>query len=152
MTKILSTEYLITILPDDLKKSVIDIADDCLYIPTQDVLKFAKFLRNDSRLQLESIISLTGVDYIEYFEIVYHIRSMIRNSSMIFATRIFDRSSPKLSSVVSVWRGAELQEREVFDLMGIEFANHPQMSRILLWEGFNGHPLRKDFEYIDLTD
>ena len=50
-----------------------------------------------------------------------------------------------MSSVFSVWKGADLQEREVWDLMGIRFDGHPNMKRVMLWEGFDGHPLRKDF-------
>ena len=52
---------------------------------------------------------------------------------------------PSVISITSVWRGAELQEREIYDLMGIYFDNHPNMKRLLLWENFDGHPLRKDF-------
>ena len=152
MSTILSSEDLLTILPDDLKQSIQDTNFDSICVVPSQVLEFGKFFRNDSRLQMETIISLTCVDYIEFFEIVYHLRSMKRNTSMMFSTKIFDRSAPNLPSVYSVWRGADFQEREVFDLMGIKFINHPNMSRILLWEGFNGHPLRKDFEYIDLTD
>lgn len=152
MSTILSSEDLLSILPDDLKQSIEDTNFDSICVVPSQVLEFGKFFRNDSRLQMETIISLTCVDYIEFFEIVYHLRSMKRNTSMMFSTKIFDRSAPNLPSVYSVWRGADLQEREVFDLMGIKFINHPNMSRILLWEGFNGHPLRKDFEYVDLTD
>ena len=151
MSSILSSEYLLSILPIDLKQHINHTDTDSIYVATSEILEFAKFFRNDQMLQMETITSLTCVDYIEYFEIVYHLRSMKRNSTMVFRTRIFNRSNPKLSSVSSVWRGADLQEREVFDLMGIEFSNHPNLSRILLWEGFDGHPLRKDFEYIDLT-
>ena len=55
------------------------------------------------------------------------------------------RTEPSVISITSVWRGAELQEREIYDLMGIYFDNHPNMKRLLLWENFDGHPLRKDF-------
>ena len=55
------------------------------------------------------------------------------------------RIDPKVKSVISVWRGAELQEREIYDLMGIMYEGHPNMKRLLLWENFEGHPLRKDF-------
>jgi len=151
MSSILFSEYLLSILPNDLKQHITHVDTDSLYVATSKIFLFAEFFRNNQMLQMETITSLTAVDYIEYFEIVYHLRSMKRNTWMVFRTRIFDRSNPKLPSVSSVWRGADLQEREVFDLMGIEFSNHPNLSRILLWEGFNGHPLRKDFEYIDLT-
>ena len=59
--------------------------------------------------------------------------------------RLYGREEPELPSVISVWRGADLQEREVWDLMGIRFEGHPNMKRIMLWERFPGHPHRKDF-------
>ncbi len=67
------------------------------------------------------------------------------NHSAILKTRCHTRDEPKVPSVVEVWRGADLQEREVWDLMGVHFEGHPNMKRILLWEEFPGHPLRKDF-------
>jgi NADH:ubiquinone oxidoreductase subunit C len=55
------------------------------------------------------------------------------------------REGAEVSSLVELWRGADFQEREVYDLMGIRFSGHPNLKRILLWEGFEGHPLRKDY-------
>ena len=70
---------------------------------------------------------------------------MRRNERAVVKTKCYDREEPTLPSVVSVWRGADLQEREIWDLMGVRFEGHPNMKRILLWEDFPGHPLRKDF-------
>ena len=81
----------------------------------------------------------------EYFEIVYHLLSMRRNASVVLKTRCYGRDEPVVPSVVDIWRGAELQEREIWDLMGIRFEGHPNMKRVLLWEEFPGHPLRKDY-------
>ena len=67
------------------------------------------------------------------------------NRSLILKTNLYDRETPSIQSVVEVWKGAELQEREIWDLMGIAFSGHPNMKRIMLWEGFDGHPLRKDY-------
>ena len=85
------------------------------------------------------------MDYVDHFELVYHLLSMRRNQSAIIKTRRFGRAEPVMASLVDVWKGAELQEREVWDLMGIRFEGHPNMKRILLWEEFPGHPLRKDY-------
>ena len=85
------------------------------------------------------------MDYIEYFELVYHLDSMIYNTSIVIKTKIYGRNNLSVKSLTSLWKGAELQEREIWDLMGIYFDGHPNMKRILLWEGFKGHPLRKDF-------
>ena len=88
---------------------------------------------------------MSAVDYIEYFELVYHLLSMRKNHSAVIKTRVFDREAPSVPSVIDVWRGADLQEREIWDLMGVSFDGHPNMKRVLLWEGFEGHPLRKDY-------
>jgi len=63
----------------------------------------------------------------------------------VVKTRCYDRENPTVSSVVGLWQGADFQEREIYDLLGIKFDGHPNMKRIFLWEGFQGHPLRKDY-------
>ena len=94
----------------------------------------------------EMLIGVTGVDYVGYFEVVYHLLSLSQNRRAIVKVKCGEgRIDPVMPSVLSVWRGAELQEREVYDLMGIRFEGHDDMKRIFLWEGFQGHPHRKDF-------
>ncbi len=83
--------------------------------------------------------------FIDRFELIYHLLSMRRNHRVVLKTLWTGRGDPSMPSVTSVWRGADLQEREVWDLMGIRFEGHPNLKRVLLWEGFEGHPLRKDF-------
>jgi NADH-quinone oxidoreductase subunit C len=85
------------------------------------------------------------VDYYDYFELVYQLTSLENNHSLVVKTRCYGRENLTVPSVVSLWRGADYQEREIFDLIGISFEGHPNMKRIVLWEGFVGHPLRKDF-------
>jgi len=104
-----------------------------------------RFLRDDENLDFQFLNSVSAVDYVEHFELVYHITSLRRNSSCVVKSRLYSRDEPVVQSVVDLWRGAELQEREIYDLMGIMFEGHPNMKRILLWEGFPGYPLRKDF-------
>ena len=105
----------------------------------------ASLLKNARDLDFALLRSVSAVDYVEYFEIVYHLLSLRRNQSAVIKTRCYSRTEPSVPSVVDVWKGAELQEREVWDLMGVHFEGHPNMKRVLLWEGFPGHPLRKDF-------
>jgi len=94
----------------------------------------------------EMLIGVTGVDYIGYFEVVYHLLSLSQNRRAVIKVKCGEgRVDPVVPSVVNIWRGAELQEREVYDLMGIRFDGHDGMKRIFLWEGFEGHPHRKDF-------
>ncbi len=73
--------------------------------------------------------------------------SIIESSqeSLVVKTRCYERDNPTLSSMVSLWRGADFQEREIYDLMGISFDGHPNLKRLFLWQGFKGHPLRKDY-------
>ena len=104
-----------------------------------------RFLKETSDLDFSFLTAITGVDYVEYFELIYHLLSMRRNHSIVLKTRCFGRDEPTVSSLVSLWQGADLQEREIWDLLGIRFEGHPNMKRVLLWEGFPGHPLRKDF-------
>ena len=69
----------------------------------------------------------------------------VRTRPLILKTKVFERDEPTVPSVSDIWKGADLQEREVYDLMGVRFEGHPNLKRIMLWEGFDGHPLRKDF-------
>ena len=104
-----------------------------------------KELKDNPSTEYNYLKSISAVDYIEYFEIVYHLDSLINNSSIVVKSKLYGRSKLSIKSLTSLWKGAELQEREIWDLMGIYFDDHPNMKRILLWEGFEGHPLRKDF-------
>ena len=68
-----------------------------------------------------------------------------KNQSFTLKARVYDRENPSLPSLYPIWQGADFQEREIYDLMGISFEGHPDLRRIFLWEGFPGYPLRKDF-------
>ena len=125
--------------------SAVDSNSTDVWIDPSMLLGLATWLKDTPGLEFESLTSISAVDYIEYFEVVYHLLSMKRNQSLVLKTRVYDRNEATLASVIGVWRGAELQEREIWDLIGIRFAGHPNMKRILLWEDFPGHPLRKDF-------
>lgn len=125
--------------------SVIDITDADVFIDRERVLDVCRFLRDDPDLWFNYLVAVTSVDYIDYFEVVYRLVSIKHNHAAVLKTRAYEREEPTVPSVVEVWKGAELQEREVYDLMGVRFEGHPNMKRIMLWEGFEGHPLRKDF-------
>ena len=114
-------------------------------VAKETMLDVARFVFDDNELAFNYLVSLTSVDYIDYFEVVYRLVSMRHNHSVVIKTRAFEREEPAVPSVVSVWLGADFQEREVYDLMGVRFQGHPNLKRIMLWEGFEGHPLRKDF-------
>lgn len=82
-----------------------------------------------------------------YLEVVYHLYSMeLKHGPVILRLRTENRTDRvQLPSLTPIWRGAEFQEREVYDLYGIVFEGHPDLRRILMWEGFQDHPMRKDY-------
>ena len=113
---------------------------------TPDALvEVCRFLRDDPALAMDQATDVTSVDWLDYFEVVYHLQSISTNQIMTLKCRPPDREDPVIPSVTSVWQGAWLQEMEVYDMMGIRFTGHPNLRRLLLWEGFAGWPLRKDF-------
>ena len=114
-------------------------------VSSKSLYQVAEFLKNTLGLDFDYLNDLTAVDYLDYFEVVYHLTSLKHNHSLVLKTRCYEREKPKVSSVVSLWRAADFQEREVYDLMGITFEGHPNLKRLLLWEGFAGHPLRRDY-------
>ncbi len=117
--------------------------ETAIFIRGESLLEVARFLKES--LDLDYLTSITAVDYIDHFELVYLLTSLENNHSIILKTRCEERENPRVPSVVSLWRGADFQEREIFDLMGITFEGHPNMKRLFLWDGFQGHPLRKDY-------
>ena len=145
MTKSLAGAELARRINEALPDGAIDWNDTDVWVEPDSLKDVAHFLKEDPRLDFAFLIAITAVDYIEFFEVVYHLLSMRKNHSAVIKTRLHGRGEPEVSSVVDVWRGADLQEREIWDLMGIRFAGHPNMKRVMLWEGFPGHPLRKDF-------
>ena len=129
-------------LPD----AVVDASGIDVWIKPDSVSEAMRLLRDDAEFRFELLSSVTAVDYISYFEVVYHLTSLTRNATAVVKSKVgFAREEARIPSVVDIWRGADLQEREVWDLMGIIFDGHPNHKRIMLWEGFPGHPLRKDF-------
>jgi NADH-quinone oxidoreductase subunit C len=120
-------------------------SDGAILVKADSVFKVAEFLRTNPELDLDYLNYLTAVDYYDYFEVVYQLTSIKHNHTVVLKTRCYDRNNPVVPSVVGLWRGADFQEREVYDLMGITFQGHPDLRRIMLWEGFEGHPLRKDY-------
>ena len=81
---------------------------------------------------------------VPWFEIVYHLHSLERNERLRLKCKV-DGANPEIDSVYSVWRGADWYEREIFDLFGVKFRNHPNLIRILMPDAWEGHPLRKDY-------
>ena len=114
-------------------------------VASKSLYQVAEFLKSTPAFDFDYLTNLTSVDYMDYFEVVYHLVSLKHNHSLVLKTRCHDRDKPVVPSVVNLWRSADFQEREVYDLMGIVFEGHPNLKRLLLWEGFVGHPLRRDY-------
>ncbi len=104
-----------------------------------------RYLADDADLDLSYLSNLTAVDRETHFEVVYHLQSLDRNHMLTLKTLADDHDAPRVPSLVACFHGAHLQEREVYDLMGIRFDGHPDLRRMFLWDGFPGFPLRKDF-------
>jgi NADH-quinone oxidoreductase subunit C len=145
MTRELVAEEVAGRIAESLPGVVLEHEANDVWVEPDSILEVAGFLRDDPDLDFAFLTAISAVDYVEYFEMVYHLVSMRRNHRIVVKSRVFGREEPSVPSVTDIWQGADLQEREVWDLMGIRFNGHPNMKRVLLWEGFPGHPLRKDF-------
>ena len=119
---------------------------DSVLVKSDSLLPVAAYLKTGEGLQFDYLNYIAAVDYYSYFEVVYQLTSLEFNRSVIIKTRCYTRDNPTLPSVIGLWQGADFQEREIYDLLGITFTGHPNMKRIFLWEGFPGYPLRKDFD------
>jgi NADH/F420H2 dehydrogenase subunit C len=117
--------------------------DPAILVKAGNLVELAQHLRDEEEYDYCS--SITAVDYPERFEVVYHLYSTKREGRPVILKVRAGREKPEVPSLVSIWPGADWQEREVWDLMGIRFSGHPNLKRVLMWEGFVGHPLRKDF-------
>lgn len=124
--------------------TVIEATEVYAIVPGDRIAEVATFLRDDDMLDCKFLNNLAAVDWLTHFEVVYNLSSMAKNHRLTVKART-NHERPIIQSVSSVWSGANLQEREAYDLMGVLFENHPAMKRIFLWDGFPGHPLRKDF-------
>lgn len=119
-----------------------EFGDAVIGVPHDNVLAAAHEL---SRLGFDRLGMVTAVDRGEWFVLVYRLQSRQLSAAVFMKTKV-RRDNPTVSSVVEVWPAANWQEREVFDLFGIDFEGHPDLRRIMLPNDFEGHPLRRDFD------
>jgi NADH-quinone oxidoreductase subunit C len=144
MTKPLVGQNIAEQIAKHIPLAVVEASDTWVVVRPDLLLQVAQFLKATPGLDFNYLNCVTGVDYLDYLEVVYHLTSMEHNHSIVLKVRC-SREKPEVPSVVSVWRGADLQEREIFDLLGITFVGHPNLKRIFMWEGFKGYPLRRDY-------
>ncbi len=120
-----------------------DILD--LTVPRNNYTDLIQFLKQNDELGLDLLLQLSAIDWKDHFDILVHLLST-RDGHKLFLRCRVDKEDPEIDTISNIFRGAEWHEREVYDLFGIRFRNHPDMRRIFLNKDFPGHPLRKDFE------
>jgi NADH:ubiquinone oxidoreductase subunit C len=114
-------------------------------IDAADWLPLAWQLKAHHLFQFDYLFCVTGVDWKSYFSMVYHLRSTKLGHTIVVKAKIADRLNPEIETVSQIWRTAELNEREAYDLFGIKFKNHPDLRRLFLTDDWEGWPLRKDY-------
>ena len=145
MTVSLSGSEVARQITEHLPETVIEASGEAILVKSKSIFDVAEYLKSSPELDFDYLNYITAVDYYDYFEVVYQLTSIKHNHSLVLKTRCYERDNPVIPSIVRLWRGADLQEREIYDLMGISFEGHPNLKRIVLWSGFEGHPLRKDY-------
>jgi NADH-quinone oxidoreductase subunit C len=124
-------------------------AQPALLVDRDHIFGIGKFFRDDPRFQMDFCSCVTGVDYPKagHIEVVYHLYSVaLKHGPIILkvrAPRMLEQC--RVPSLTPLWRGCEFQEREAFDLYGVKFDGHPDLRRILMWDEFTDHPMRKDY-------
>ena len=116
-----------------------------MIVKSEDLVDTAAKLKGMPELSLDYLFCLTGVDYPEKMQIVYHLESTIHRHVLVMKCDTADRVDPKIDSIREVWQTGKYHEREVYDLMGVHFNNHNDLRRLFLEDGW-GFPLRKDYK------
>jgi NADH-quinone oxidoreductase subunit C len=149
-----------------IKSKNLEAKDPFVVVEPTDLLEVCRFLRDDSRLAFDMLNCISGVDYLEpdakkaakagfdpHVEVVYHLSSFKQQHRFVLKVllpRWKDGKAgalPEVPSVTELWKVADWHEREVYDLSGVWFTDHPDLHRILLSDDWVGHPLRKDYEF-----
>ncbi len=121
--------------------------DDTLVIRKEWLIPVMKLLKEEPDLDYRMLMDLAGVDYLPRqprFEVVYNIYSLNRKSRLRVKVQVTEED-PEVESLVGLWTIANWMEREVWDMFGVRFPGHPDLKRILMYDGFEGHALRKDY-------
>jgi NADH-quinone oxidoreductase subunit C len=149
-------------LGDGVESDETDRGQLIVRVGRERLLEAARLLRDDARLRFEHLSDVTAVDYLLYdpaggppggarsprFDVVYHLYSIARGHRLRLKVGL-DEADPVLPSLVEVWAAANWGERETFDMYGIRFSGHPSLTRILMPDDWQGHPLRKDYPLIE---
>jgi NADH-quinone oxidoreductase subunit C len=140
-------KLLIETYPDAILDASLPQGDVMAVIRPEFLTKVIDFLKNDPRLMFNVLVDIAAVDYPKQkprFTVVYHLLSLSFNRRLRLKAAV-DEGEPGLDSLTPWWGSANWLEREVWDMFGIRFKGHPDLKRILMYEEFQGHPLRKDY-------
>ena len=134
--------------PGKVKKAVLEAINPFLVVETSAIAEIGTWLRDEPELVFDMLHCLSGVDYPEEekLEVVYHLYSLEHRHWIILKVEL-PRDAPRVPTVENVWKTANWHERETYDLYGIVFEGHSDLRRILLPDDWEGHPLRKDWEW-----
>ena len=130
-----------------LKTTHANLGDATALVDPARLVDVMRFLRDDAECRFDMLTDVTCVDYLgetPRFEMVYHLYSVAKNERVRVKARVREQA-PEIATLCELWPSANWMEREVWDLYGIRFVGHPDLRRLLLYEEFEGHPLRKDY-------
>ena len=122
--------------------------DETVTIQREGMLDVFKYLRNDKQCAMDMMVDLTAVDYhpaSPRFEVVVHLKSIAKGHRLRVKIPLAEEAA-EVDSITKLWVAADWYERECWEMYGINFAGHPNLEHLLLYDGFQGHPLRKDYE------
>ena len=114
-------------------------------IPAGKLLSLAEQLKNGDDTAFDYLFCLTGTDMVKYLMVTYHLNSTRYGHDLVLKVKTEDREHPAFDSLTGIYPAAEFYEREVYDMLGIKFNNHPDLRRIFLDENWKGYPFRKDY-------
>ena len=118
--------------------------DPFAVVDPKAIAEVARFMNEDPELAMDCLSNESGVDYKDRIEVVYHLFSYTHRHGAVLKVKL-PRDKPSVATLEGVWKSANWMEREIFDLLGVNFEGHSDMRRILMPEDWIGHPLRKDF-------
>ena len=143
--QLLAGDEIVEKIKAEVPGASVESCGECIAVDKTSIAGVMRFLKGSEDFDFNYLNNVTAVDRFNHFEVVYNLTSFSKKHSICIKTRVPGRENPEIASVAGLWQGADFQEREIYDLMGIRFVGHPNLKRIALWEAFEGHPLRKDF-------
>lgn len=141
-----------TKFPADVEETLDMRGDATVYVKREMLTGFMKKMRDDEAFKFDILMDLFAVDYLHWeekadrFEVVYSLYSTVLHHRLFVKVRLSEKDA-SLDSVTPLWPAANWFERETWDMFGIRFKGHPDLKRLLMYEGFEGHALRKDYPY-----